>query len=235
MNCIILEDEALALSVMEDYVGKVPFLRLSKSFRSPLSALEYVNLNRPELLFVDINMPDLSGLDFLDNLRYEPYVIFTTAYSEYALKSFDYNTLDYLLKPIRFNRFLKAVTKAHAFTASPEPLKNHNDNQPPPHTIYLKNSGGIHRISLDTLLYVESIKNYVVYTTKDRTIEFKQSLSEVEKTLPRGLFLRVHRSYVVNVQFIQSLRYDGLLLTNDQKLPVGRSYRDGMKKFMGLK
>ena len=231
MNCIILEDEAMALSVMENYVRKVPFLQLLGSFRSPLKALEYVCVQKPELLFLDINMPDLSGLDFLDNLNYQPYVIFTTAYSEYALKSFEYNTLDYLLKPVRFNRFLKAVTKANSFVASSNTIIAPKKDQSKD-TIFLKNSKGTHRVPLSDLYYIESFKNYVHYHILDHTIEIKQSLSEVEKTLPQDQFLRIHRSYVVNVNFIQSLKYDGIILANEKKLPVGRSYRENLKRIM---
>ncbi|RZS93810.1 LytR/AlgR family response regulator transcription factor [Aquimarina brevivitae] len=231
MNCIILEDEAMALSVLEDYVNKVPFLELSGSFRSPLQAIDFVSKEKPELLFLDINMPDLSGLDFLDTLNYQPYVIFTTAYSEYTLKSFEYNTLDYLLKPIRFSRFLKAVTKVKMFLEDRRPELAPNQLATTEQSITLKNTNGTHRVFLNSIVYVESFKNYVTYHTEQEKIEIKQSLSEVEKILPQEQFMRVHRSFVVNTSFIKSLKYDGIQLRNDIKLPVGRSYRESINTF----
>lgn len=232
MNCIILEDEVMALSIIEDYINKVPFLTLIESFRSPLKALNCVTTQKPDLLFLDINMPDLSGIEFLDNLNYQPYVIFTTAYSEYALKSYDYNTLDYLLKPIRFNRFLKAVNKANSYYNISQKRLSNSKEEGGKEVIFIKNSEGIHRIKLKEILFIESFKNYVSYNSNNGKIEVKKSLSEVEVTLPKHLFIRIHRSYIVNINFIKSLKYDGVTLTNEHKLPIGRSYREVLKNFM---
>lgn len=234
MNCIILEDEVMALSIIEDYVKKVPFLNLIGSFRSPLKALDIVTIQKPDLLFLDINMPDLSGIEFLESLGYQPYVIFTTAYSEYAIKSYEYNTLDYLLKPIRFNRFLKAVTKANSYfnvikNQQSNPTKNELEK-----LIFIKNTEGIHRVNLESLLFIESLKNYVIYNTDSEKIEAKKSLTEVENDLPEKNFIRIHRSYIVNISSIKFLKYDGITLTNGNKLPVGRSYREILKKIMSF-
>ncbi|MFY7671062.1 LytR/AlgR family response regulator transcription factor [Tenacibaculum sp. MEBiC06402] len=236
MNCIIIEDEILANTIIEDYVNKVPFLNLKGSFRSPLKALDFVIKETPELIFLDINMPDINGLEFLENLPYKPYIIFTTAYSEYALKGYEYNTLDYLLKPIRFNRFLKAVTKAKDI------LKSHSkkhvydqDMSREKESFFVKNNQGTHQVKLDELVYVESMKNYIIYNLLTTKIEVKKSLSEIEKELSSRNFVRVHRSYIVNVNFIKALKYDGVTLYNlEIKLPVGRNYRDKLKEFLLL-
>ena len=227
MDCIIIEDESLAIEIIENYVGKASFLNLVGSYRNPLQALSVIIEKRPQLLLIDINMPDLSGIDLLDSLPYQPYVIFTTAYPDFALQSFDYKTIDYLLKPIKFSRFLKAVVKAKKFVQESKSLPA--PNQLPPDSFFLKSGNEIHQVNYYDLLFVESSRNYVFYHTTRQKIALKKTITEVEKELPVANFQRVHKSFIVNLMRIETVKYDGLKI-DGYTVPIGRSYREVLQE-----
>lgn len=225
MNCVIIEDEMPAMRVLEEYVEKTPQLNLIGKFRNPIEALPFISDKRPCILLLDINMPDLSGHELLDSLAYNPYVIFTTAYAEYALKSFEYITVDYLLKPIRFDRFLKAINKASLlFPANEQKTQARNVTY-----CFLKSGHETIKLPYKNLLYLEASRNYVYYHTAGRKIVIKQSLKEALSTLPTSLFIRIHKSYAINLEHIRSLSYDTVNLAT-VKLPIGRNYREDLKQ-----
>lgn len=229
MDCVLLEDEALALKVIKDYVKKTPFLHLLNSFRNPLDALPFVMQHQPTLIIIDINMPDLSGMEFLDQLLYRPYVIFVTAYSDFAIQSFEHKTVDYLLKPVRFERFLKAANKTRELAIS----VSTEDNVPAPkrsneNFFFLKSGNVTHRIPYSTLKYIESDRNYVYYHKAQQKIVVKQTLLEVEKQLPADSFMRIHKSFIINLNHVKSVNYNGVQL-EDELIPIGRTYRKALQ------
>jgi DNA-binding LytR/AlgR family response regulator len=211
MKCLIVEDEPIALEIIKDYINKVSFLKLAKAYRNPIKALEYLQQNKVDLLFLDINMPDLTGIQFLNALPYSPLVIFTTAYSQYALESYEYDAVDYLLKPIEFERFLKAVNKAIGHFQ----LRN-NRNQistPIPEGkvkdyILIKSGTNFHHIKTDNILYVKGAGNYVTFFVEKQKIMSLLTMDQVLKMLPQEQFCRIHRSFIVNLKQIDVIEKD---------------------------
>ena len=217
-NCIIIDDEELARVLLESYVKKLDFLELKGSFENPLDALPLIKSKAINIIFLDIQMPDLKGTDFAKLIPEETKVIFTTAYSEYALQGFELNALDYLLKPITFERFLKAVNK----------LKSDTIEAPKSEFITVKSGYDLHKIKLADITYIESDSEYVVFHLDNRKIMSYQTLKSLEKSLPQSLFIRVHRSYIVNKLQVTGLKGRDLLL-NKVTIPVSDSYYDTVK------
>ncbi|SHI49401.1 two component transcriptional regulator, LytTR family [Mesonia phycicola] len=219
-NCIIVDDEELARTLLESYIKKIDFLELLNSFESPIEALPTLKSNQVDLLFLDIQMPDLNGTDFAKMISPETRVIFTTAYSEYALKGFELNALDYLLKPITFERFLTAVNKLKA---------NKQSNTPPSDMVTVKSGYDLHRLKTDDITHIESDSEYVVFHYLGKKLMSHQSLKSLEKTLNSQQFLRVHRSFIINKSKVTGLKGRDLLLGN-LKIPVSDSYYERVKK-----
>ncbi len=223
INCVIIDDEELARKLLKTYVEKVAYLRCRASFENPLDGLSFLKSNSVDLLFLDIQMPDLKGTDFVEliaksNIR----VVFTTAYSEYALKGFELNVLDYLLKPITFNRFLSAVEKFPNREITNEVSLKH---------IVIKSGYDLYKVLPQEILYVVSNGEYVHYHLENgRKITANQSLSKLLPTLPDS-FIRVHRSYIVNGQKVSSLKGRKLLL-QDLTIPVSDSYYESVKSII---
>lgn len=218
-KCLIIDDEELARALLESYVKKLDFLELQGSFESPLDAMSMLKSNTIDVIFLDIQMPDLKGTDFAKLIPSETKVIFTTAYSEYAIQGFELNALDYLLKPITFERFLKAVSK----------LKSEPTEQPQQSEyITVKSGYDLHKIKLEDIIYIESDSEYVVFHLENRKIMSYQTLKSLEKTLPKSMFLRVHRSYIVNTKKVTGLKGRDLIL-NKITIPVSDSYYDTAK------
>ncbi|WP_339697271.1 LytTR family DNA-binding domain-containing protein [uncultured Marixanthomonas sp.] len=217
IKCIIIDDEELARTLLQTYVEKVPFLEFKGSFENPIEALSFIKKNTIDLLFLDIQMPEIKGTDFAELItKLETKTIFTTAYSEYALKGFELNALDYLLKPITFNRFLIAVEKY--------PTKEMDVNE----NIIIKSGYDLHKILPTDILYIESDSEYVHYYLENgKKLIANQSLSKLMVTLPK-VFLRVHRSYIVNGQKVSGLKGRKLLI-KDVKIPVSDSYFEVIK------
>ncbi|CDF79237.1 two-component system response regulator, LytTR f amily [Formosa agariphila KMM 3901] len=217
-KCIIIDDEELARTLLETYVKKLDFLELKGSFENPLDALKLLKTEHIDLIFLDIQMPDLKGTDFAKLIPAETKVIFTTAYSEYAIQGFELNALDYLLKPITFERFLKAVNK----------LKADVVEIPKSESITVKSGYDLHKIKLADINYIESDSEYVVFHLDNRKIMSYQTLKSLEKSLPEALFIRVHRSYIVNKQHVTGLKGRDLIL-DTVTIPVSDSYYDTVK------
>ncbi|MFC2165260.1 LytR/AlgR family response regulator transcription factor [Acidobacteriota bacterium] len=230
MKCLVIDDEPIAIGILEDYVKKVPFLELSGSYRSALRTLEYLQSHSVDLLFLDIKMPDLSGIQFLKSLTNQPLVIFTTAYSEFAAESYDYQVVDYLLKPIEFDRFLKATNKAlkqhrllksQGATASPSRKGARYERKG---LILLKSGTDYHPLQIDDILYVEGAGNYVFFWTSEKKVMALMSLKDALKKLPADQFLRIHKSYIVNFRKIDVIETDQVKI-GETNIPIGEAYK----------
>ncbi|WP_285010346.1 LytR/AlgR family response regulator transcription factor [Pedobacter faecalis] len=236
LKCIAVDDEPLALDIIEDYVSKVPFLELVTRTENAIEALQLVQAGGIDLVFLDIQMPELTGIQFLKIANAKAHFILTTAYSEYALESYDLNVSDYLLKPIAFDRFYKAVEKVHAKAAPVSPVQviqsPHLPAVKPPAAstpvqdfIFVKTEHKIQRIALEDILYIEGLKDYIsIYTKAERVITL-QNMKRMEETLPANHFIRVHKSYIISLDKIESIERSRISICG-KVIPIGDTYRD---------
>lgn len=216
IKCIVVDDEPLAISLLESYVQKIPFFELVFSTENPIDALEYVQNNESDLIFLDIQMPELTGLNFMKILGDKQKYILTTAYSEYALEGYEHNIVDYLLKPISFERFYKSALKAQErFSVNESREDSH---------FFVKSSGQQHRINFDEILYVESLKDYVNIKTENKEYIILDTLKSLESQLPE-IFLRIHKSFIINLNKIKSVSSKKVILITEHEVPVGDIYR----------
>lgn len=226
MNCLIVEDEPLAATILEDYVRQVPYLRLTGRCADAMQALEALQEAPVDVLFLDIHLPGLKGLDFLRSLQYPPQVILTTAYHEYALESYDLNAVDYLLKPIDFERFIRAVQKLKRPTATATAIATHRSFQ------FFNVNKKMVRVWLDEIQYVESLKEYVrIFLPGGKSIMTKMQLGELEKSLEGFGFLRVHRSFIVALRHIEAFTATEVT-AGGKEIPVGRQYKEEVAKVL---
>ncbi len=229
MNCIAIDDEPRALDVIEEYSSKISLLTLEKSFSNSLKAVEYLQKNKIDLIFLDIEMPNLSGMDLLKTLEYQPMIIFTTAYSEFAVDSFDFNVIDYLLKPIDFNRFLKSVNKAfRQYSLVNSDIKEtiqDTDNTKDESFILVKSGTKIHRLIKKDILYIQSYGNYVYFFTNTERIISIFTMKEVLSLLSDDNFIRIHKSYIINLNQVDLIEKHQVTI-GDFKIPIGYSYRE---------
>ncbi|WP_185288718.1 LytTR family DNA-binding domain-containing protein [Chryseobacterium lactis] len=214
IKCIIVDDEPLAISLLEQYVEKIPFLELVFSAENPISALEYIQNNPCDLIFLDIMMPELTGINFMKIVGDKQKYILTTAYSEYALEGYEHNIIDYLLKPISFERFQKSVVKAQERFSFQTEESTH---------FFVKSSGQQHRISFNDVLYIESIKDYVNIRTEAEEYIVLDTLKSMENQLPER-FVRIHKSFIINLNKIKSIGAKKIMLS-ELEVPIGDSYR----------
>ncbi len=230
MKCLVIDDEPIAVRILEDYVKKVPFLEHVGSYRSGLKALDYLREQSIDLLFLDIKMPDISGIQFLKSLTSQPLVIFTTAYSEFAVESYDYQVVDYLLKPIEIDRFLKASNKAlkqHQLLKSQGtsiPSSTKSTQQEGKDLLLLKSGTDYHPLRIDDILYIEGAGNYVFFFTPEKKIMALMNLKDALKKLPADQFLRIHKSYIVNFRKIDVIETDQIKI-GETKIPIGETYK----------
>lgn len=215
-RCIIVDDEPLAIQLLENYVTKIPFLELIFSSENPILALEFLQNNQADLIFLDIQMPELNGINFMKIVGNKLKYILTTAYSEFALEGYEHNVIDYLLKPISFDRFEKSALKAQERLFSNSAAENSY--------FFVKSSGQKHRINFEEILYIESIKDYVNIKTENQEYIILDTLKSLEHELPED-FARVHRSYILNKKHIKSIDAKAIILMNDQEIPIGESYK----------
>ena len=222
-NCIIVEDEPLAAEVLQDYVMQVPFLNLKGVCTDALYAMEMLQKEKIDLMFLDIHLPKLKGLDFLKTLQKKPQVIITTAYHEYALQGYEHNVLDYLLKPVEFSRFLQAVNKLNSPAPSIAVINEFAKLEK--EFLFFNVSKKKVKILLDDILYIESLKEYIRVVTKEKTIITKFQLGQVEDLLSKNNFLRIHRSFIVAKDKVNAFTATDVEINNKQ-LPIGRSYKE---------
>ena len=225
LHAIAIDDEPIALEVIKSLSSKIPFISLDAVFTNAFEALEYLQKEKLDLLFLDIKMPDISGIDFLQTIPNPPMVIFTTAYSEHAVQSFDLNAIDYLLKPFSHARFLKACNKAHEQFI----LRNGNNQVSQPDHIFLKSGHDQVRVALDEIMYVQSTGNYMQFVLADKKILARLTMNEVEDLLPKSGFVRVHRSYLVGKKHVQRIEKNAVWIRSEM-LPVGAAYLKEVEK-----
>jgi len=234
LKCIAVDDEPLALDIIEDYISKVPFLELVKRTENAIEGLQLVQAGGIDLVFLDIQMPDLTGIQFLKIANNKASYILTTAYSQYALESYDLNVSDYLLKPIAFDRFYKAVEKVHnqqknnaepAVVAVPAPAPVVTPSQAVQDFIFVKTEHKIQKIELDDILYIEGLKDYISIFTKTERVITLQNMKRMEETLPSSQFIRVHKSYIIALDKIESIERSRITICG-KIIPIGDTYRD---------
>lgn len=232
---VIVDDEPKAIAVLERYCNEVRQIQLIKAFRDPVRAIEFVQANKVDLLFLDINMPKISGLELLGVLKNKPKIIFTTAYSEYAMESYEYEAIDYLLKPIEFHRFVRAVSKAARLINLEK--KNSSAEETPAEsdkTIYIKSGPQLYKVKLSDIRYLEKDSNYLTFHTGDRKILSRQNMKDVFDLLNPDEFIRVHKSFVVALRHIEVIESHQVTL-GDKKIPVGRNYREELMRITNKK
>lgn len=226
-SCLIVDDEQLARQLLEEYVSKVPTLELKGMCKNPLEAMEILKDESIDILFLDIQMPELTGVEFIKTLQHKPATIFTTAYSEYALEGYQLDVIDYLVKPFPLDRFIKAVNKATDYIDLKQKAQNNHAGEA--EYVLLHADHKIYKVQLNDIEYIEGLKEYVSYYTKTKRIIVLQALKSIEETLPSDRFIRVHRSYIVPIKKIKTL--DGNQVQIGEKLiPIGRSYKEEVLK-----
>jgi DNA-binding LytR/AlgR family response regulator len=232
MNVIIVDDEPLAIDVLETYVEKVPHLNLIAKCTNALEANEIIRKESVDLLFLDIQMPQITGIEFIKSLSNPPMVVFTTAYSNYALEGFELNALDYLLKPISFDRFMKAVNKAieqHDLINHDQGYVTFSDDNTD--HFFVKADKKLVKVRFKDILYIEGLKDYVIIRMEEGRVITLQTMKSLEEKLPSNLFRRIHRSYIVSLEKINALVGNMVEVTEKgqtKNLPVGKNYRDDL-------
>ncbi|MFC2136918.1 LytR/AlgR family response regulator transcription factor [Bacteroidota bacterium] len=221
MNCIIVDDEPLAQDLLEDFINKVPFLKLIKKCKNAFEAIEIIHNEEIDLIYLDIQMPKLSGIQFAESMEHEPMVIFTTAFSKYAVESYNLNAVDYLLKPFTFERFLKATNKAYAKLTSKVSLENKKQKN---EFIFVNADYSSVKINLYDILYIEGLKDYIKIYAGSKPILTLQSLKAIQEKLPKNQFIRVHRSFIVSINKIESIQRNRIII-GEKRIPVGDSYK----------
>ncbi len=222
INCIVIDDEPLARKGIKEYIADVDFLNLIGEFDTPLKATELIGSGNVQLLFLDIHMPKITGLDFFKSLQHPPPVIFTTAYPQYALDGFEVNALDYLVKPISFERFLKAVLKAKEFYEIRETNAGVEDVN---EYFFIKADNKLVKILFEEVLYVEALQNYVLIHTAEKKFMTYLTFKSVEEYLPVDKFLKVHKSYIVSVMKVESIEGSDILI-GQQHIPISRNQKE---------
>ena len=224
MNCIIVDDDKLSCKLLEGFVSKSTSLNLLGSFSDSVSARNELSRRRDiELVFLDIQMPEMDGFDFIGSLENPPNIIVVSANEEYALKAFDFNVVDYLLKPVTYPRFVKAIDKTLRYFSKKE-ISNTGDEE-----IFIKKGSSLVKLKIKEIIYVEALENYITLNTAEERFTIHFTMKAIESQLPSNVFIRVHRSFIINKSMIQSIRENSLDLvvgSTVKNIPVGKSYRD---------
>jgi DNA-binding LytR/AlgR family response regulator len=231
IRCIAIDDEPLALEQIAGYIQKTPFLELSGLFESALQAIETINTNPVDLMFVDINMPDLNGLDFVKSLDNPPKIVFVTAYGEHALEGFRVDALDYLLKPIGYSDFLKSANKVKSwFDLNPKKSDEVNSNK---EFLFIKSEYKIVRINFDKIKYIEGMNEYIrIHLVNSKPVMTLLSMKAIEEQLPTDRFMRVHRSFIVNLSKITVIERSRIVFDINVYIPVSEQYKEKFQSFL---
>jgi DNA-binding LytR/AlgR family response regulator len=230
LECIIIDDEPLAIDVIAGHISKTPFLELAAKFTHPVKAFEYLSESRIDILFIDIQMPDLSGLDLIHKLEYQPAVIFTTAFDQYALEGFKADAIDYLLKPVDYPEFLKAAEKAVKWIMARDRIITPKSDK---EFLFIKSEHKIIRIDLKTIKYIEGMSEYVrIHRENAKPVMTLLSLKSLEDQLPEDQYMRVHKSYIVNLSKISEIDGNTIVCGDKTAIPVSRLYKDKFQDYI---
>jgi DNA-binding LytR/AlgR family response regulator len=233
-SCLIIDDEPPAIRVLEKYIERAPQLRLAASFHDAISAAAFLRTQPVELLFLDIHLPELSGISFLRTLTDPPPVIFTTAYPQYAVEGFELQAIDYLVKPISFERFLRAVNRFLELQEQRQRLRQPPSPSAPPAPLLIRADRRLHRLDPDDIRYLQAYGDYVKIVTRQGNITPKAKLQDLEAQLPPAKFIRIHRSYIISLTAVTYIEGNHVHLT-DENLPIGQSYREELMERMAGK
>lgn len=226
MKCIIIEDQPPAQRILKRYIHDYGKLELVGTFSDAIQALEFLKNDHVDLMFLDIHLPKLSGIDFLKALDNPPSVILTTAFPDFALESYDLNVVDYLLKPFSFLRFIKAVSKVQERKAKDSTVKNIVE------PIYIKSGHEYHKVEIENILFIHSDRDYTEVHTKDNKYLSGESLKYWEEFLAENKFIRVHKSYLINENHIRKVRSSEIEMVSENVLPIGRVYKENVSRFL---
>ncbi len=230
LSCIVVDDEPLAIEQMAEYISKVPYLEMKASFQRGLDAIMYLKTNKADILFLDIQMDDINGIQILKSVRDLPAVILTTAYDQYAIEGYSLEVSDYLLKPISFERFLKAVDRIYGkcVSVSGSEERNHSDNY-----IFVKSDSKLVRIPWDDILFIEGQRDYLKFhLTGNRRIMTLLNFRSLEEQLPSDQFIRIHKSYIISASRIDSIGKASVRI-GERDIPIGESYKSSLTAFLG--
>lgn len=229
--CLAVDDEPPALEILKNYISAVPSLELAGSCINGVEALQVLRSTQVDLMFLDIQMPQLLGTDLIRTLNNPPKVIFTTAFRKFAVEGFELNAVDYLLKPVSFERFLKAVNKVMDLQLSRQPVEAIPEPDISNAYLYFRADRKMHKVLVNDIIFIESLKDYIKIVTRAKTIITKQSISSIEERLPKSSFIRIHRSFIVSLDKIQSYTTE-LIAIGNAELPVSRMYRHEVEKVL---
>jgi DNA-binding LytR/AlgR family response regulator len=234
LSCIIVDDESLALDLLEDNVAKVPFLKLEARCRNAFEALEFLQNNSVDLIFLDIQMPGITGVQFLEGLTNKPMVIFVTAYQQYAIEGFNLDVIDYVLKPISFERFLKASNKALDFYKSKLDIKPNLTDSNKIEYIFIHADYSLMKIMLEDILYIEGLKDYIKIhlATQKYPVVCRMTMKSIKEKLPSNEFLRIHKSYIVSLKKVESIRNQKIKI-GENHIPLSDNYSDQFYQTIG--
>jgi DNA-binding LytR/AlgR family response regulator len=232
LKCIIVEDEILAQDVIKSHLAKIGRLELAGVYRNAPEAEAALKTQEIDIMFLDIRLPGMSGLQFLSGLKESPLVVLTTAYAEYALESYEFNVIDYLLKPISFERFSRAVNKildGRLFSAAGKEADPFSDDH-----IFIRSNSKFFRVNFSEILYIQGMKDYLKIYTPDYALITHQTMNDIEKSLPARQFIRVHKSYIVALRHIRSI-YGNSIELEKATIPIGVSYKETVMQLIGRK
>ena len=242
INALIVDDEPLAQDVLETYIEKMPEINLVAKCSNAFEANQALKDHKVDLMFLDIQMPQLTGMDFLRTLQNPPLVVFTTAYSEYAIEGFELDALDYLLKPISFDRFVKAVNRAKEQTvlqsgasSAGEKATDETETVAKEDFIFVKADKKLVKVNYDDILYIEGLKDYIIIRCKDTRVITLQTMKSLEKKLPQNIFKRIHRSYILNLTKVEAVMGNMIEITEKgakKHLPIGKNYREELQELV---
>ncbi len=226
MNCIIVDDDKVSCKLLEAYVGKYTSLNLIGIFNDPISARNEIAKHKDiDLVLLDIKMPEMDGFDFIGSLEHPPSIIIVSGGEEFALKAFDFNVVDFLLKPISYSRFCKAIDKTIRYF-SPKEISNTGDEE-----IFIKKGSTLVKLKLKDIVFVEALENYVTLNTNNDKFTIHFTMKAIENQLPSGVFIRVHRSFIINKSMIQAIKENSLDISighTVKNIPVGKSFKDSL-------